>query len=157
MSDSTKLIEKLVNEHGNKREALLPILKSYVKEKRYLTEEALREIAKALDISGAEVYGTATFYSFLDLEPRGKNVIRVCKTIVCDMKGKNQILKAIKECLGINVGETTKDGLFSLLQTNCLGQCDKAPAMLINDEVYTDLTPDKVRAIIKEYKLNNKN
>ncbi len=157
MSDTTKLIEKLVEKYGKKRESLLPILQGVVAEKRYLTEDTMLEIAKALDISGAEVYGTASFYSFFDLEPRGKNIIRVCKTIVCDMKGKTEVLNTIKECLGIGVGETTPDGMFTLVQTNCIGQCDKAPAMLINDEVYSDLTADKVRTILKEYKLNNKN
>ncbi len=157
MSDTTKLIEKLVEKYGKKRESLLPILQGVVAEKRHLTENTMLEIAKALDISGAEVYGTVSFYSFFDLEPRGKNIIRVCKTIVCDMKGKNEVINTIKECLGINVGETTSDGMFSLVETNCIGQCDKAPAMLINDRVYNELTAEKVRTILKEYKLNHKN
>lgn len=81
----------------------------------------------------------------------GKYIIRVCKTITCSMKGKNQVVKAIEDMLKISVGETTPDGNFSLLQTNCLGLCHKAPAMLINYDVYTDLTPEKVREILTTY------
>ena len=157
MPDTTKLIENLVEKYGKKRESLLPILKGIIEEERYLSEERMLEVAKALDISGAEVYGTASFYSFIDLKPRGKHIIRVCKTIVCDMKGKNEVIKTIKDCLGINVGETTTDGMFTLLQTNCIGQCDHAPAMLIDGEVYNELNAEKVRNILKEYKLNRQN
>ena len=78
-------------------------------------------------------------------------IIRICKTITCSMKGENQILLTIQELLKIKVGETTPDGNFSLLQTNCLGFCHKAPAMLINNEVYNELTPDKVREILTSY------
>jgi len=81
----------------------------------------------------------------------GKYIIRVCKTITCSMKGKNQIMLAIEDMLKISFGETTPDGNFSLLQTNCLGFCHKAPAMLINNEVYTELTPEKVREILSSY------
>lgn len=109
------------------------------------------EIAREMDLPAAEVYGTATFYSFLETKKMGKYIIRVCKTISCAMKGKGQVVMAIQDMLKIPVGETTPDGRFSLLQTNCLGLCHKAPAMMINHDVYTDLTPEKVRDIISDY------
>jgi NADH:ubiquinone oxidoreductase subunit E len=109
-------------------------------------------MSRELDLSTAEVYGTATFYSFLDTTRRGKYIIRICKTIVCDMHGKNQIVKTLEEQLKIKVGETTHNHKFSLLETNCLGWCHKGPAMLINDEVYTDLTPERIRQIIADYR-----
>jgi NADH:ubiquinone oxidoreductase subunit E len=148
----TDLVSELTKKHGKERKALLPILQGIVQEKKYLSEEALVEVAKALDISSAEVFGTASFYSFLDTKPRGKYVVRVCKTIVCDMKGKEEILQTIQNCLGIKEGETSSDKRFTLLTTNCLGQCAKGPAMLINDDIYTELTPNKVREILKIYK-----
>lgn len=151
MYESKQLIKELADKHGRDREALMPILQGVVAEHRYLSEEAMVEIANELDISAAQVYGTATFYSFLDIDERGKNVIRVCRTITCDMKGKNQILKAIEDTLKIKVGETTSDKRFTLLETNCLGWCHKAPAMLINDTPYTDLTTEKVIEIIEDY------
>jgi len=81
----------------------------------------------------------------------GKFIIRICKTISCSMKESNQVLLTIEDMLKIKVGETTPDGNFSLLQTNCLGFCHQAPAMLINDDVYTELTPVKVREILSMY------
>jgi NADH:ubiquinone oxidoreductase subunit E len=109
------------------------------------------EVAKELDISAAEVYGTASFYTFLDTQTRGKYVIRICKTITCSMKGKSEIIQTLEDILKIKVGETTPDNLFSLVETNCIGWCHKAPAILINDLPYTELTPEKVSEIIKDY------
>lgn len=155
MSGVTKIINKKIEQNGNKREVLLPVLQSIVEKEHYLKAESMLEVAKVLKISAAEVYGTASFYSFLETNKElGKYVIRVCKTIVCDMHGKREIMEALGQCLNIKLGETTNDKKFSLLTTNCLGFCHKGPAMLINDDVFTELTPDKVRNIIADYKLN---
>lgn len=152
MTDVQTRVKKLAQQHGRKRESLLPILQGLVEQERFISEYAMAEVARELEISTSEVFGTATFYSFLDTDVRGKYVIRVCKTITCAMKGKNQILLALEDSLKIKVGETTPDKKFTLLQTNCLGWCHKAPAMLINDDVYTELTPEQVRQIIEDYK-----
>ncbi|HBE43748.1 MAG TPA: NAD(P)H-dependent oxidoreductase subunit E [Bacteroidales bacterium] len=145
------LVKELSDKHGRKRESLMPILQGIVERHNYLTDEAMVEIAKELDISAAEVYGTASFYTFLDTKVRGKYVIRICKTITCSMKGKGEIIQTIEDMLRIKVGETTADRQFSLLETNCIGWCHKAPAILINDMPYTELTPEKVVEIIKGY------
>jgi len=155
MDTVTDLIKKLADQHGRNRHNLLPILQGVVEQEKYLSEYSMIEIARELDLPASEVYGTATFYSFLEYKKMGKYIIRICKTITCSMKGKNQVILAIQDMLKINVGETTPDGNFSLLQTNCLGFCHKAPAMLINNEVYNDLTPEKVREILSMY-LNKK-
>ncbi|MEW5844632.1 MAG: NADH-quinone oxidoreductase subunit NuoE [Bacteroidota bacterium] len=151
MTDTKELVKNLADKYGRTRESLIPILQGVVQEERYISSEAMTEIARELDMSAAKVYGTATFYSFLDTQPRGKYVIRVCKTISCAMKGKNLVIQELEDLLKIKVGETTSNRKFSLLETNCLGWCHKGPAMLINDEAYTELTPDKVREIINEY------
>ena len=151
MDPIQSLIKDLAVKHGRKRESLLPVLQGVVEQERYLSEHSMIEIARELDLPAAEVYGTATFYSFLEHRKMGRFVIRICKTISCSMKGKNQVLLAIQDMLKIATGETTPDGRFSLVETNCLGLCHKAPAMLINEEVYTDLTPEKVREILSEY------
>ncbi|HSH53090.1 MAG TPA: NADH-quinone oxidoreductase subunit NuoE [Bacteroidales bacterium] len=151
MPEIKELIKQLTDKHGRTRESLLPILQGIVSEERYVSDFAMTEVARELDMSAALVYGTATFYSFLDTQPRGEYVIRLCRTITCDMKGKKQILKTLEDLLKINVGETTKDNKFTLLETNCLGWCHKGPAMLINDEIYTEITPEKVNDIIGEY------
>jgi len=97
------------------------------------------------------VYGTATFYTFLDTVPRGKYVIRVCKTISCHMAGKDEIINTLKNQLKVDIGETTPDKQFTLLTANCMGWCHKGPAMLINDDIYTELTKEKVIKIIEDY------
>lgn len=145
------LVRELSVKHGRQRESLMPILQDIVQKHSYLTDEAMVEVAKELDISAAEVYGTASFYTFLDTRVRGKYVIRVCKTITCSMKGKSDIIHTIEDMLKIKPGETTTDRQFSLLETNCIGWCHKAPAILINDMPYTDLTPEKISEIIKDY------
>jgi NADH:ubiquinone oxidoreductase subunit E len=151
MNATALLIKQLADQYGRSRNNLLPILQGVVEQEKYLSEASMIEIARELDIPASDVFGTATFYSFLEHKKMGRYIIRVCKTITCSMKGKNQILLAIQDMLKIGVGETTSDGLFSLLQTNCLGFCHKAPTMLINNEVYTELTPEKVRTILSEY------
>jgi len=151
MTTLTESVREKVDKHGTRRDSLLPILQEIVAEKSYLTDADMVEVARQLDISAADVFGTATFYSFLDTRPLGKYVIRICKTISCSMKGKNQVLATIEEILKIHLGETTADRKFSLLETNCIGWCHKAPAILINDDPYTDLTPEKVTEILREY------
>ena len=151
MYNTDNMVKDLAEKHGRERESLMPILQDIVKKHNYLTDDAMVAVATELDISAAEVYGTASFYSFLDTIERGKNVIRVCKTITCSMKGKNDILATLEDILKIKVGDTTPDKMFTLLETNCIGWCHKAPAMLINDMPYTDLTPESVIEIIKGY------
>ena len=145
------IVKELSDKHGRARESLMPILQGIVEKHNYLTDEAMVEVAKELDISAAEVYGTASFYTFLDTQVRGKYVIRVCKTITCSMKGKSEIIQILEDMLKIKVGETTSDKQFSLIETNCIGWCHKAPAILINELPYTELTPEKVVEIIKGY------
>ena len=151
MSPIQILIKDLAEKYGRNRESLLPILQGVIEKENYLSEYSMVEIAREMDLPAAEVFGTATFYSFMEVKPMGRFVIRICKTITCSMKGKNQVVFAIQDMLKIKVGETSPDGRFSLLQTNCLGLCHKAPAMLINQTPYTDLTPEKVRDIISIY------
>lgn len=151
MDQISELIKNLADQHGRSRHNLLPILQGVVEQEKYLSEYSMIEIARELDLPASEVYGTATFYSFLEYKKMGRYIIRICKTITCSMKGKNQVLLAIQDMLKIGIGETTPDGTFSLLQTNCLGFCHKAPAMLVNNEVFTDLTPEKVREVLRMY------
>lgn len=151
MSTTEALVKELVEKNGKTRNSLMPVLQGIVHNERFLSEEALLCVARELDLSAADVYGTASFYTFLDTVPRGKNIIRVCKTITCHMKGKDDIINAISNALKIKVGETTHDKKFTLLTANCLGWCHKGPVMLVNDEVYPDLTPHKAIEIIEEY------
>ena len=151
MSEKNDFVKSLAEKYGRKRDSLMPILQNIIEKNRYLSEDIMIEVARELDISAADVFGTASFYTFLDTEVRGKYIIRVCKTISCAMKGKIDVLHAIEDILKIKAGETTSDRKFTLLETNWIGWCHKAPAMLINDTPYTELTPEKVNAILQEY------
>lgn len=151
MYQTDNLVKELVEVHGRCRDSLIPILQGIVEKHNYLTDDAMVEVATELDISAAEVYGTASFYSFLETEPMGKYVIRVCRTITCSMKGKHEVIETIEDILKIKMGETTSNGMFTLLETNCMGWCHKAPAMLINDTPYIELTREKIVKIIKDY------
>ncbi len=151
MTKVKELVKEQAEKHGRERTSLMPILQAVVKSEHYLSEDAMEAIAEELDLSTADVFGTASFYTFLDTVPRGKYVIRVCKTITCHMKGKDEIIDTISDMLKIKLGETTTDKKFSLLQANCIGWCHKGPVMLINDEVYPEITPEKASDIINEY------
>ncbi len=151
MTRIAELVKEQADKHGRRRTSLMPILQAVVSSEHYLCEEAMVAIAEELDLSTADVYGTASFYTFLDTIPRGKYMIRVCKTITCHMKGKDEVIRTIEDMLKIKLGETTSDKKFSLLQANCLGWCHKGPVMLINDEVYPEVTPEKVTEIINQY------
>lgn len=152
MAEITNIIQEKVERFGRERKALIPILQGIVKEQNYVKKCDMVSIARALDISSADVYGVASFYSFIENEEKGEYVIRVCKSITCEMKGKHKILAKLEDLLNIGLGETTHDKKFSLLETNCIGLCDVGPAMLVNDEPYTHLEPEKLSEIIHKYR-----
>jgi len=151
MSNTEVLIHELVEKHGKTRNALMPVLQGIVAREKFLSEDAMITVARELDLSAADVYGTASFYTFLDTKPRGKNIVRVCKTISCHMQGKDAIIKAIEDHLLLKTGETTHDNKFTLLTANCLGWCHKGPVMLVNDEVFPSVTPEKAIEILEEF------
>ena len=145
-------IEELIKLYGSERSSLLQILQAVQRKHKYISDFAQQEIARLMNIHPVEVYSVISFYSFLHSKPQGKNILRLCRTISCDMKGKEDIQSTIERELGIKFGETTKDKKITLEYTNCLGMCDQGPALIINERVYTHLTPEKVIQIINEIK-----
>jgi len=146
----TEEIEGYVKQYGSDRSALMPILQAVQKKHHYISDFAQQEIARLLDIHPVEVFSVISFYSFLHSKPQGRNIVRLCRTIVCDIAGKDAVENAITRELKIKFGETTKDKKITLEYTNCLGMCDQGPAMMINDKVYAKLTPEKAVSILKE-------
>jgi len=146
----TAEIEELVKEYGNDRSALMPVLQEIQKNHNFISEFAQQEVARMLDIHPVEVYSVISFYAFLNSQPKGRNIVRLCQTITCDLAGKAQIAKAIERELGINFGETTKDKKITLEYASCVGMCDQGPAMIVNNRVYTKLTPEKAVQILNE-------
>jgi NADH:ubiquinone oxidoreductase subunit E len=130
---------------------LLPTLKKAQSRFRCVSPKLMASTAESLNLSISDVYGVSTFYSFLSTSPLGANVIRVCKSLPCYLKGSDMILKSIEDAIGITPGEATNNKKFSLELANCIGACDRAPAMLINDEVFGNLTPKKISQILKRF------
>ena len=117
----------------------------------YLSSEALDAVAQLMQVPAAKVAGVATFYHYFRLKPCGRFIIRVCMGTACYVKGADRIAMKLKEELGIEFGETSKDKVFSLEASRCLGTCGLAPVMMIGEDVYGTLTPDQVPAILEKY------
>ena len=115
----------------------------------YLSDEAVKEVAELLDMSPLEVEQLATFYTFIYREPVGKYVIHVCDSVICWMEAHESLIDHLSGKLGIKPGETTPDGMFSLLPVCCIGYCDRAPAILVNKKVYGLLTIEKLDDILE--------
>ncbi|MEI6219478.1 MAG: NADH-quinone oxidoreductase subunit NuoE [bacterium] len=133
----------------NPRSQLIEVLHQTQELYGYLTPEAMAAVSHKLGISMSRIYGVATFYHYFNLKPMGKYVISVCMGTACYVKGAPRVLDAVTGELNIHTGETTKDGIFTLLETRCLGACGLAPTMMINNRIHGDLTPKKVVDILR--------
>jgi NADH-quinone oxidoreductase subunit E len=131
---------------------MLVALKQAQARSGYLTPELLTELAGSFKVPVNYIYGIASFYSFLSVKPRGRNIIRICQSLPCYLKNSRIIVETVAKEIGIGPGQTTPDGRFSFELTNCIGLCDKAPAVLINDDPHVDLTPEKIARILQSYK-----
>ena len=131
---------------------ILEELKKIQKRCGYLKEKELVRLSEKLGIPLVKIYETGSFYSFLSTKPKGKYVIRVCNNLPCIANGSGKILEYLKKILKIRIGETTRNGKFSLETTSCIGCCDKPPAMMINEKVYTSLDEKKIKEIIRGLK-----
>ncbi|MBD3370954.1 NADH-quinone oxidoreductase subunit NuoE [Candidatus Fermentibacteria bacterium] len=129
---------------------LIPLLQSAQDHFGYIPRRAISYIASVTGIPESEVYGVITFYSQFRLRPMGKYVIRACAGTACHVSGASSILDAIQDELGVESGETTEDGLFTLTSVACLGCCSLAPVVMVNDETFGRLTPASVRKVVKE-------
>lgn len=146
---AVKRIEELVKEYPNPKSALVPAL--YVAQRDaggWLPRAALIEVAEELDLPESHVYAVASFYSMFFLKPVGENVIQVCTTSPCGLRGANEIVTCFKNKLGIGLHETTADGKFTLMEVECLAACDVAPMAQINEDYYVNITEERVDEII---------
>ncbi len=116
-----------------------------------ISRQTMLELAEERHMTVSDIYGITTFYSFLSVKPQGAYIIRVCKSLPCFLKNYESIVQSIKKTIGISPGETTADGTYSLSLTNCIGACDKAPAMMVNNDIHNNLTPVKVAKILRQY------
>jgi NADH-quinone oxidoreductase subunit E len=149
--EERKEIEEEVRKYGRKRAAGPEALKIVQQRRGWISDECLRDIAEFLGLTNEELDSVATCYSLVFRKPVGKHVILLCDSVTCWIMGYEKILEHITNRLGIGFGETTPDGRFTLVQVACLGVCEQAPAMMINEKLYTNLVPERIDAILKEY------
>ncbi len=148
MADYKEIIERYKNIPGGIIEAYHGIQDHY----GYIPEDAVAVAAQAFKVPKAKAYGVATFYSYLKVGKRGRNVIRICESAPCHVAGAEEVVKALEKELGIEMGETTSDGKFALEFAECVGQCQSTPIITVNGRPYGDVSADNVAAILAEYK-----
>ncbi|WP_300365792.1 NADH-quinone oxidoreductase subunit NuoE [Hydrogenimonas sp.] len=145
-------LEALAKRYPSKEALMLPALWKVMEQDGYVSMDAIDVVADYLGVPPMKVYGVVTFYTMFHLEPVGTYHIQLCRTLSCSLCGKGEILQYLRNKLGIDVGETTPDGKFTLSQVECLGSCGTAPVMQINDTLYENLTPEKVDEILEGLK-----
>ncbi|XBC44508.1 MAG: NADH-quinone oxidoreductase subunit NuoE [Buchnera aphidicola (Schlechtendalia peitan)] len=151
-NDEKQDILKHKNYYESSRASSIEALKIVQKNRGWISKRALYEIAKILEISASDLEEIATFYSQIFRKPVGRNIIRYCDSVVCYMYGCENIKSFLEKRLDILIGETTKDFRFTLLPTCCLGSCDKAPVIMINDRVYSNLTLQLIAELLESYR-----
>jgi NADH-quinone oxidoreductase subunit E len=148
--DMSETLRKKIAEVEEPREMALDVMFALQNHYGYLSDEGLEEAAQLLGMTPLELEELATFYDFIYREPVGKYVIHVCDGVVCWLNNYRSVLDHLSRSLGIGPGETTKDGLFTILPTACIGYCDLSPAMLINGKAYGPLTPEKIDEVLNK-------
>lgn len=150
--EEQKEIEEEIAHYPYRRAACIDALRIVQKHRGWVSDEAVRDIAAFLETTPDEVESVATFYNLIHRRPVGRHVIRVCDSVSCWIVGYEAIREALRQRLGIDFGQTTPDGQFTLLPIVCLGACDHAPAMMVDEDLYGDLTPEKLPAILERYR-----
>lgn len=141
-------VDEIIARYPVKEGAMLPVLHLLQREWGYISDEAMLMVSTLLDVPPAKVMGVVTFYPMFHTRPVGRHVIYVCATLSCSLAGAEMVVSHLKDRLGISVGETTPDGKFTLLKAECIAACGEAPAMMLDDEIYGHLTPDKIDRLL---------
>ncbi len=148
-------IKHILLSYKGEQGALIPLLQEIQQLFGYVPEKIVKLISKELEIPEIKIYEVLTFYNQFYLEPRGKYVVRICEGTACYIMGGKTVLEHLVASLGIQIDETTKDGLFTLERVACLGCCGMAPVIMINDEFYGHCTVDKLNTILNDFKKGN--
>lgn len=150
-NDKEVKLQEIIEKYKHTRGALIPVLHEAQEVYGYLPLEVQQKISEGLNVPLAEIYGVVTFYTQFSLKPKGRYKINICMGTACYVKGSGQILDKFKQKLGIEVGDCTEDGKFSLDACRCIGACGLAPVITINEDVYGRLVADDVEGILKKY------
>lgn len=151
-------VDTILSKYPRSKDYLLEILHDIqnLSGKNFIPDEVIQRVADHLNVKKAQVYGVIGYYSMFSTKPRGKHVIRVCASPICNMMGSCNLLDFLKQKLGVEVGETTADGLFTLETAECLGNCAAAPALMINQEMFGNLTPGMIESLLEHYSKKSK-
>jgi NADH-quinone oxidoreductase subunit E len=156
--DVSVIVSEAIEKHGAKRDALIPILSEINHELGYIPAEAFQEVRKQLNaeedhtyVSKSQLFGLASFYDMLSTKPRGRHVIKFCENAPCHVVGGKAIWDTLCETLDLKNGETTLDKKWTLVTTSCLGLCSVGPLVLIDDDLYGNVTPDQIDDILARY------
>ena len=141
-------VDEIVDQYGADPAASLAILQEVQQEYLYLPREAVERVAERLKVPLGEIYHLATFYRTFTFRPRGEYCVRVCMGTACHVHGASRVLEAFEREVGVTVGESTEDGVFSLEATSCLGACAQAPYVVVNDQPYPQMTPAGVSEVV---------
>ncbi len=144
-------IDEEIAQYPTKQNACLEALQLVQQKRGWISDDTLKEVADYLEMAPDELESVATFYNLIFRKPVGRNVILICESISCWIIGYEEIMNHIKQYLGIDLGETTEDNRFTLLTMPCLGTCDHAPAMMVNNNLHRDLTKDNVEQVLEQY------
>jgi len=150
--EAKKEIKEIMSHYPEKRSALIPLLHLAQKENGYLSESVMRHVAEVLDLTPIQVYEVATFYSMFNLQPVGKYLLQVCHNLSCSLMGADSLIDYLREKLGIEIGKTTSDNLFTLKTVECLASCGTSPVMQANDDYHENLTKEKVDVLLERLK-----
>lgn len=145
-------LDEILTRYKDTKGALIPILQEAQSAYGYLSKEVIEYIAEQTDSPVSQIYGVVTFYSQFHLNPRGRNIIRVCQGTACHVRGAKAILKAVEDCLKVSAGQTTPDLAFTIETVACIGACGLAPVMMVNDDTHGRLTPEIIPEILARYK-----
>ncbi len=150
--ETLKQFDEVVSRYPEKKSAILPVLYMAQKEFGHLSQEAIEYVASLMDIPTARLYGIVTFYTMLNMRPVGRHHLQICRTLPCALRGSERITNHIKNKLGINLGETTPDGKFTLSEVECLASCGTAPVMQSNDDYCENLSEEQIEKIFENLK-----
>jgi NADH-quinone oxidoreductase subunit E len=145
-------IKEIVSGYETKQSALIPVLKEVQRQNGWLSQESMMGVAEMLEIPPSSVQNVATFYTMFFTKPVGKHIVWLCRTLPCALRGAEQIEHYISEKLGVHTGETTSDGKITFLEAECLASCGTAPVMLVDDDLYENLTKGKIDELIEKLK-----
>jgi len=151
VQDVSSVVQSAIERHGKTDEAIVPILSEVNDKLGYLRAEAMTEISQTLRVPESQLLATASFYRMLSITPRGEHVIQFCESAPCHVMGGGRILQALQKKLGIQIGETSSDGKWTLLAISCPGACGVGPVMMVDDEMYGNLTVERVSEILARY------